>query len=203
MTKQAKPCRAQKLGWSHGQEQEVFHVSPHARDKSSSAHHTQDGSHSGPEPCSQSRPKLCATTSRSASGSRVTPDHSQPRPATAPGPTPRPHTQAPNRHSEPSPPRHTVHAPSPAPGAQVKALNCPCQRPTVIALSPAPWILPPGFNGPPPGRWPSTAWFSRDITLPTKVRLVKAIVFPVVTYGYESWTVKKAECRRIDAFELW
>ena len=44
---------------------------------------------------------------------------------------------------------------------------------------------------------------SRDITLPTKVRLVKAIVFPVVMYGYESWTVKKAECRRIYAFELW
>ena len=44
---------------------------------------------------------------------------------------------------------------------------------------------------------------SRDITLPTKVRLVKAMVFPVVTYGCESWTVKKAEGRRIDAFELW
>src|SRR5574342_439398 len=44
---------------------------------------------------------------------------------------------------------------------------------------------------------------SRDITLPTKVRLVKAVVFPVVMYGYESWTVKKAECRIIDAFELW
>ena len=44
---------------------------------------------------------------------------------------------------------------------------------------------------------------SRDITLSTKVRLVKAMVFPVVMYGYESWTVKKAECRRIDAFELW
>ena len=44
---------------------------------------------------------------------------------------------------------------------------------------------------------------SRDITLPTKVRLVKAMVFPVVTYGCERWTVKKAECRRIDAFELW
>ena len=44
---------------------------------------------------------------------------------------------------------------------------------------------------------------SRDITLPTKVRLVKDMVFPVVTYGYESWTVKKAERRRIDAFELW
>ena len=44
---------------------------------------------------------------------------------------------------------------------------------------------------------------SRDITLPTKVRLVKAMVFPVVTYGCESWTVKKAECPRIDAFELW
>ena len=44
---------------------------------------------------------------------------------------------------------------------------------------------------------------SRDITLPTKVPLVKAMVFPVVMYGCESWTVKKAECRRIDAFELW
>ena len=44
---------------------------------------------------------------------------------------------------------------------------------------------------------------SRDITFPTKVRLVKAIVFPVVMYGCESWTVKKAECQRIDAFELW
>ena len=44
---------------------------------------------------------------------------------------------------------------------------------------------------------------SRDITLPTKVRLVKAMVFPVVMYGSESWTVKKAECQRIDAFELW
>ena len=44
---------------------------------------------------------------------------------------------------------------------------------------------------------------SRDITLPTKVQLVKAMVFPVVTYGCESWTVKKAECRRIDAFGLW
>ena len=43
---------------------------------------------------------------------------------------------------------------------------------------------------------------SRDITLPTKVRLVKAMVFPVVMYGCESWTVKKAECQRIDAFEL-
>ena len=44
---------------------------------------------------------------------------------------------------------------------------------------------------------------SRDISLPTKIRLVKAFVFPVVMYGYESWTVKKAECQRIDAFELW
>ena len=44
---------------------------------------------------------------------------------------------------------------------------------------------------------------SRDISLPTKVRLVKAMVFPVVVYGCESWTIKKAECRRIDAFELW
>ena len=44
---------------------------------------------------------------------------------------------------------------------------------------------------------------SRDITLPTKVHLVKAMVFPVVMYGYESWTVKKAQCWRIDAFELW
>ena len=45
--------------------------------------------------------------------------------------------------------------------------------------------------------------FCRDITLPTKVCLVKGIVFPVVMYGCESWTLKKAECRRIDAFELW
>ena len=44
---------------------------------------------------------------------------------------------------------------------------------------------------------------TRDITLPTKVHLVKAMVFPVVMYGCESWTVKKAECQRIDAFELW
>ena len=44
---------------------------------------------------------------------------------------------------------------------------------------------------------------SRDITLPTKVRLIKAMVFPVVMYGCESWTIKKGECRRIDAFELW
>ena len=44
---------------------------------------------------------------------------------------------------------------------------------------------------------------SRDITLPTKVHLVKAMVLPVVMYGWESWAVKKAECRRIDAFELW
>ena len=44
---------------------------------------------------------------------------------------------------------------------------------------------------------------SRDITLPTKVRLVKPMVFPVVMCGYENWTIKKAECQRIDAFELW
>ena len=44
---------------------------------------------------------------------------------------------------------------------------------------------------------------SRDITLPTKVRLVKAMVFPVVMHACESWTIKKAECQRIDAFELW
>ena len=44
---------------------------------------------------------------------------------------------------------------------------------------------------------------SRNITLPTKVRLVKAVVFPVVMYGCESWSIKKAECQRIDAFELW
>ena len=44
---------------------------------------------------------------------------------------------------------------------------------------------------------------SRDITLPTKVHLVKTMVFPVVMYGCESWTMKKAECQRIDAFELW
>ena len=44
---------------------------------------------------------------------------------------------------------------------------------------------------------------SRNITLPTKVSLVKAIIFPVVMYGCERWTVKKAECQKIDAFELW
>ena len=44
---------------------------------------------------------------------------------------------------------------------------------------------------------------SRDIILPTKFRLVKAMVFPVVMYGCESWTIKKAECQRLDAFELW
>ena len=44
---------------------------------------------------------------------------------------------------------------------------------------------------------------SRDVPLPTKVRLVKAMVFPVVMYGCESWTIKKAECQRMDAFELW
>ena len=44
---------------------------------------------------------------------------------------------------------------------------------------------------------------NRDITLPTKVRIVKAMVFLVVTYGYESWTIKKAECQITDAFELW
>ena len=44
---------------------------------------------------------------------------------------------------------------------------------------------------------------SRDITLPTKVRLFKAMVFPVVMYGFESWTIKKAECQKIDVFDLW
>ena len=44
---------------------------------------------------------------------------------------------------------------------------------------------------------------SRDITLPTKVHLVKAMVFSIVMYGCETWTIKKAECQRIDAFELW
>ena len=51
--------------------------------------------------------------------------------------------------------------------------------------------------------WAPSIFKSRDITLPTKVRLVKAMVFPVVMYGCESWTAKKAERRRIDAFELW
>ena len=50
---------------------------------------------------------------------------------------------------------------------------------------------------------PDSTFKSRDITLPTKVRLIKAMVFPVVMYGCECWTVKKAEHRRIDAFELW
>ena len=53
------------------------------------------------------------------------------------------------------------------------------------------------------GRKIMTNLHSRDITLPTKVHLVKAMVFPVVMYGCESWTVKKAEHRRIDAFKLW
>ena len=50
---------------------------------------------------------------------------------------------------------------------------------------------------------PDSIFKSRDVTLPTKVRLVKAMVFPVVMYGFESWTVKKAEHQRIDTFELW
>ena len=50
---------------------------------------------------------------------------------------------------------------------------------------------------------PESILKSRDVTLPTKVHLVKAIVFPVVMYGCESWTAKRAECQRIDAFELW
>ena len=50
---------------------------------------------------------------------------------------------------------------------------------------------------------PDSILKNRDVTLPTKVHLVKAMVFPVVMYGCESWTVKKAERRRIDAFELW
>ena len=50
---------------------------------------------------------------------------------------------------------------------------------------------------------PDSIFESRDITLPTKVCLVKSMVFPVVMYGCESWTIKKAECRRADAFELW
>ena len=50
---------------------------------------------------------------------------------------------------------------------------------------------------------PDSILKSRDVILPTKVHLVKAMVFPVVMYGCESWTIKKAECRRIDAFELW
>ena len=50
---------------------------------------------------------------------------------------------------------------------------------------------------------PDSIFKSRDITLPMKVRLVKAMAFPVVMYGCESWTVKKTECRRIDAFEVW
>ena len=68
---------------------------------------------------------------------------------------------------------------------------------------PNPGIRPasPGF--PPLADGLFTILKSRDITLPTKVHLVKAMGFPMVVYGCESWTVKKAECRRIDAFELW
>ena len=54
-----------------------------------------------------------------------------------------------------------------------------------------------------PGTNLDSIFKSRDVTLPTKVRLVTTMVFPVVMYGCESWTVKKAECRRIDASELW
>ena len=50
---------------------------------------------------------------------------------------------------------------------------------------------------------PESVLKSRDITLPTKVHIVRAMLFPVVMYGYESWTIKKEECQRIDAFELW
>ena len=49
----------------------------------------------------------------------------------------------------------------------------------------------------------NSIWKNRDITLPTKVHLVKAMVFPVVMYGCENWTIKKAKCQKIDAFELW
>ena len=55
----------------------------------------------------------------------------------------------------------------------------------------------------PPGKTLDGILKSRDVTLPTKVRIVKAMVFPVVMHGCESWTIKKAECQRIDAFELW
>ena len=50
---------------------------------------------------------------------------------------------------------------------------------------------------------PDSIWKTRDITMPTNIRIVKAMVFPVLIYGCESWTIKKAECQRIDAFELW
>ena len=50
---------------------------------------------------------------------------------------------------------------------------------------------------------PESVLKSRDITLPTKVHIVRAMLFPVVMYGYESWTIKKEECQRIDAFKLW
>ena len=53
------------------------------------------------------------------------------------------------------------------------------------------------------GNYSNSILKSRDITLPTKVHLVKAMVFPVVMYGCDSWTVRKAECQRTDAFELW
>ena len=61
-------------------------------------------------------------------------------------------------------------------------------------------MLPPGNES---YDQPNSIFKSIDITLPTKVLLVKAMVFPVVMYGCESWNVKKAECHRIDAFELW
>ena len=77
-----------------------------------------------------------------------------------------------------------------------------------IGVSASASVLPMNTQDWSPLEW--TGWVnldsilkSRDITLPTKVRLVKAMVFPVFIYGCESWTVKKAECQRINAFELW
>ena len=65
------------------------------------------------------------------------------------------------------------------------------------------WHLVSSLHGKLMGKQCQTLFLGRDITLPTKVHLVKAMVFPVVIYGCESWTIKKAERQRIDAFELW
>ena len=77
-----------------------------------------------------------------------------------------------------------------------------------IWLFETPWNSPGQNTGvglafPSPRQQPRSILKSRDITLPTKVQLVKAMVFPVVRYGWESWTIKKAECQTIDVFELW
>ena len=84
-------------------------------------------------------------------------------------------------------------------GFSVSALWCPLATPTILLGFLLPWMW--GISSVMTNL--DSILKSRDITLPTKVRLVKAMVFPVVMYGCESWTIKKAERQRFDAFELW